>query len=400
VFFKHQSPGLPPEEAGGRSCGALRAPSLAPLASLPCVASRTASLREAGSARSVAQVALACGFTLLLLAAPVLVAEAAPAAADSGEVARAREEFVRGADFANRAQWAEALVAFEHSAKLRPHPTTTFNIGACQRAMGSYTLARQTLVRALSDHESGAGGELPQMLVNDAHGYLAEIDRLLATVTVTLLPADAQIAVDGRPLESASTLGLGSGTAALPVLVAGVSAPGRGQPPPVSQFRVIVNPGTRVFTLSRKGFADAVISRTFGPGATADLNLELDRLPAAIHVGSSPPGGIVTLNGIDVGATPVDVARPTGSYRVVIRKPGFVTYDTRVLARPGEGVSLDPSLPVEKTPITQRWWFWTGLGVVVAGAAAGTYFYVRGQEPAPAATPPTGGTMGWTVQLH
>ena len=39
----------------------------------------------------------------------------------------------------------------------------------------------------------------------------------------------------------------------------------------------------------------------------------------------------------------------------------------------------------EATPITSRWWFWTGAAAVLAGVAVGTYFAVSGSsEPAPA----------------
>jgi hypothetical protein len=319
-------------------------------------------------------------------------------------IARAREDFVKGAELANHAQWGEALAAFERSDGLRRHAITTFNIGACQRAMGSYTLARETLERALADNDQAHGAELPDMLVKDAHAYVAEIDHVLGTVTITLSPADGRIAVDGRPLFAGSSTVEG-----LPTLVAGVRDPGPGEvplsvaavhPEASAQFRVLLNPGMRVFTLSQRGFADAVISRNVAPGSSTDLKLVLDRLPGTVHLASEPAGAAVMLDGVDVGATPLDVSRPSGSYHVVIRKPGFAPYDTRFLLRPGEEVNLSPSMPKEKVLLTQRWWFWGGVGVLVAGVAVGTAVYVRAQEPGPAPTPPSGGTLGWTLPLH
>ena len=39
----------------------------------------------------------------------------------------------------------------------------------------------------------------------------------------------------------------------------------------------------------------------------------------------------------------------------------------------------------EATPITSRWWFWTGAAAVLAGVAVGTYLAVSGSsEPEPA----------------
>ena len=63
----------------------------------------------------------AAGVTVALVAlvSSPAWAEEAPA------VVEARQKFVAGAELVKRAQWAEALVAFEQSASLRPHPVTT-----------------------------------------------------------------------------------------------------------------------------------------------------------------------------------------------------------------------------------------------------------------------------------
>jgi hypothetical protein len=194
---------------------------------------------------------------VLVLAAWVV---ATPAWADEAtDVARARAEFVRGTDLAKRGQWAEALSAFEASAKLRPHAVTTYNIGYCQRALGHYTLASDVLVRALAENDASNGAELAEALVAEDRALVGEIDRLLATVTVTLIPANAALAVDGRPLAVRDEK--------LPLLVAGVREPGNGEPPPVGTFRVLVDPGAHVFTVARPGFAAAVVNRTLPPGA-------------------------------------------------------------------------------------------------------------------------------------
>src|SRR5581483_3860869 len=116
------------------------------------------------------------------------------ALADEDPVAEARAHFREGAELVEKAQWAEALAAFEHSARLRAHPITQFNIGACERALGRYTQARATLAAAVAD----ASGQLPESLQADARAWLAEIDRLLAHLALRVEPADATVALDGR----------------------------------------------------------------------------------------------------------------------------------------------------------------------------------------------------------
>src|SRR5260221_14539435 len=67
----------------------------------------------------------------------------------------ARQAFREGVTLVKKAQWAEALLAFERSARLRPHPTTTFSIGACERALGRYVRAGAAFRRALSGSAPG-----------------------------------------------------------------------------------------------------------------------------------------------------------------------------------------------------------------------------------------------------
>lgn len=308
---------------------------------------------------------------------------------DTAATTEARSEFVRGTDLAKRAQWAEALAAFEKSSKLRSHPVTTYNVGVCHRAMGSYTMARESFARALEQNDAAGGAELPPSLAADNRALLGEIDKLLARAHVTLSPPNAAVAVDGRPLAQ---------RAKSDVLVAGIRDPGPGEAPPAGTFDVLLNPGAHVFTISRQGFADAVVNRTLSPGGNVELTLELDRLPATLHVASSEPGAVVTVDDLDVGVAPVDVSRPAGTYHVVVRKPGFKKYDTQVAVQPGQKADLRASMAKDEVSVTKRWWFWTAAGVALAGVAAGTYALTRGETTRQ--EPLDGGGLGWTVRAR
>jgi len=302
----------------------------------------------------------------------------------------AREAFRHGAELVARADWSEALTAFEKSAALRSHPVTTFNIGVCQRALGQYLRARESLRDALSQDAAAGGQLLSQTLVAQARALTDEIDRMLVRVKVHLVPMGARIAVDGRPLARSPE---GKQT----VLLSGLLPPGRGTPAPAERFELLVEPGTRIFSLSRPGFSDVIVKRTFAPGSTPALNLELARLPAALRVESDRSGAVVTVQNIDVGVVPVEVSRPAGTYDVVVKKPGFVSYETRVALRAGEQASLRAKLPKVEPAITERWWFWTAAGAVVVGAAATTYALTR---PDPERPPPNGGSLGWIVETR
>lgn len=307
---------------------------------------------------------------------------------DDPQTTRAREEFVKGTDSVHKAQWSEALAAFERSSKLRPHAITTYNVGACERALGQYTRARKTLREALAQNERSQGQELADGLVTEIKGYLDQIDGLLATADVTLDPASAALAVDGRPLELDGSTG---------ALVAGLRAPGPGETPPTAAFKLIMDPGVHVITLSRKGYADALVNKTVAPGSSSMLVIALDKLPATFHIEADQPSAIVKFAGADVGAVPIDVSRPGGTYHVEVKRDGFVTYEATVVGQPGEAVNLRARMPPEKPSIVTRWWFWTVAAVVVGGAATATYFLVH-TDPAPIRPALNGGALGWTVQ--
>jgi hypothetical protein len=322
-------------------------------------------------------------FAFVLCAATAHAQSPGPSETDADAVVQARALYGQGIDLAKKSQWAEALGMFERSLALRAHPITLYNIGVCEWSLGRYTRARAVLGRSV-EPSTAPSGELPASMAEEARGYLAQIERLLVHMQVDLRPADAGIAVDGRPLSSVDG-----------VLVADLSAPGLGLPPPSSSFELVMDPGTRVITLSRKGFADVVLHRAFAPGSRGSLPLELSRLPATLHVDSSQPRSVVSVDGFDVGLAPVDLSRPAGMYRVVVRREGFDAFETKVELNAGEQANLQASLVPTKTPVTRTWWFWTSAATVLAGGVLLTYAITR---PEPQPPPYERGSTGWLVE--
>lgn len=321
---------------------------------------------------------------LAILVMSLLCCVAGRARADDANVAEARTLYEAGSELGRNARWAEALASFEKSFKLRPHAATLYNVAQCFRAMGQYTRSRAKFDEALTWSKSH-GDELPESLAVGSKGYRDEIDRILVHVAVTLSPADAMLAVDGAPLVQEGK-----------VFVAGVAAPGVGAPAPGSRFEVVLDPGTRIFAVSRKGFQDVVVRETFTPGATTKLSLELDKLPAVIHVSANRDGSLAAIDNVDVGPPPLSLKRSAGTYKVKVHKDGFVPYETQLTVRAGEEVDLRAPLEPETVPITKRWWFWTATAVVVTGAVIGTYLLTR---PEPERQPLNGGGLGWTVPV-
>jgi hypothetical protein len=334
--------------------------------------------------RARRSLALSLG-AVVVLATRLALAEPAPPISEE-TTARARREYVAATDHVKEARWGEALAAFERSGELRPHALTTYNIGACERALGRYTRAQAALRRALAANEAAGAKELPASFATEAKGWLEELDRVLARVAITLAPDDAELLVDGRAVQ---------GGAAAGVFEVG-SASGKAVPRPGATLTLLVDPGVHLFSVSKKGFASAALTRSFGPGERATLPLDLRSLPALIRVSTNQPGAVVMLGGVDVGAAPVEISRLAGSYPVLVRKPGYVSYAATVDVKAGEEANLRAVLVEQATPLYQKAWFWTVAAGVVAGAVTATYLATR---PALERPTPDGGGLGWVVKV-
>jgi len=327
------------------------------------------------------------------LVVAVVTSAAVAGAAEKGEppserVLQARKEFVSATEHVTNARWGEALAAFERSAALRPHAITTYNIGACERALGRYTRARRTLQRALEADAAAGKRELPPSFAEESNRWLAEIETILVRATVTLTPPDAVVLVDGAPLAKE---GKDEGA-----YVAGLPPSERDSKTPGARFLVTVDPGVHLVSISRPGFGNAVVTRTFTPGTKPDLALDLQSLPATIHIAANRPDAVVSVDGLDTGVAPVNLLRPAGSYKVAVRKSGYVPYFTTIKVGPGEQPSLQASLEAETKPLYTKFWFWATAVTVVAGAAVATYFIARPEAERPA---PDGGGLGWVVPV-
>ena len=327
---------------------------------------------------------------MLLLAASFVSPAAAqapapPAAAEPSDALRAREEFRAGGRLVEQSEWAAALAAFERSLALRAHALTIYNIGVCQRFLGRYTLAAHTLRLALSRSEGSA--ELPDLFRDQAKAYVDEIDRKLARISITVSQPEATLAIDGRPLSGASP----------GELVAGIAPPGEGKRVPAARFVVVADPGAHVLTFQLEGHDTVEVRRDLKPGATEELSMSLTEQEAQLQIDADRASCVVRVDNVDVGLTPVSITRPPGRHAITVAKEGFVTYGASVVLRPGQRTRFAAELPVEHTPLTKRWWFWTAAVGVLATGAIVTYAVTR---PQPEPPPYDSGSTGWVVPLR
>jgi hypothetical protein len=309
-----------------------------------------------------------------------------PAEATSGDAAAAetaKAAFREGSQWVELSDWGAAIQAFEKSYAARQHALSLYNIGVCQRYLGRYTLARETLRQALARHATS--GEMAVIFVEQANVYLQEIETKLVKVRLSVSPMDARVSVDGRALRKLDAS-----------YVAGLEAPGLGQPLEAAEVQVVTDPGPVVFLVTKEGQEPIELKRTLAPGSSDSVTVNLRDQPATLNLTSNVKDSIVRLNGVDVGVGALELHRPPGHYEVSLTREGYNDYRASVLLKPGQNMALDAKLTEYKAPITKRWWFWTAAGAALLGVGAATYFAVR---PAPTRPPVDTGGLGWAAQV-
>lgn len=223
-------------------------------------------------------------------------------------VARAREAFRRGTALGKTGHWSDALVAFEHSALLRPHAVTTYNVAYCERALGRYTRARKSFAEALNEDRTRGGTELSEELFAAANGFVSELDGKIARFTVSLSNARALVSIDGAPLEFVAV------ERGQPLFLAGTRKPGPPDAIDGGVFDVLLDPGPHKFVAARAGFREGLVERMVEPGERGAVYLDINETapPPKAVAPTPPPNRVAAVTALGIGGAGLAVGIVAG----------------------------------------------------------------------------------------
>ena len=246
-----------------------------------------------------------------------------------------------------------------------------FNIGYCQRALGQYVAALDSMRRFLAEPSVGIAATRRA----EAEGYVKELEARVARLQVTVPP---ELRTDGPPTE---------------LMLDGrpVALDERGS------FRMVLDPGRHTVQARRPGYAPRFHDRDLRPGEDARVVVTLEPLPARLQVASNVLHAEVLLDGNRVGIAPWDAEVVAGRHRVTVSAPGYFAHVSELNLERGGTSRVTANLieiPPQPIPVYRRWWLWTGVGVAVAGAATLTYLLTR---PEPLPPPYEPGSLNWVV---
>jgi hypothetical protein len=124
-----------------------------------------------------------------------------------------------------------------------------------------------------------------------------------------------------------------------------------------------------------------------GSPLTVDVQLVRRAVAGTLVVASEPRGASVFVDDRELGNAPVEASVGAGPHHVVVHLSGYVDKATSVVIGVGERrvVTLDLG---QTTPIAKTWWFWTGIGAVVATGVIVTYAALTERAPGTGSIPP------------
>lgn len=150
-----------------------------------------------------------------------------------------------------------------------------------------------------------------------------------------------------------------------------------------------MKPGMHSIRVYLRGWSE--FSDTFEIKAGDETELEIDLLPSGglLKVNADKPGATVKVNDKVVGVTPFDGDIPVGKAELKVTLPGHKDFVQTMNVAPGKEYKIDVVLEQLASVSTgpefyETWWFWTIVGVAVAG---GTTAAVVLSQPADKAAP-------------
>ncbi len=163
---------------------------------------------------------------------------------------------------------------------------------------------------------------------------------------------------------------------------------------PAAQISMRLDPGPHTVHARREGYQPLFVDREMSPGDREHVEVRLAERPARLTVAANVDDAEVLLDGAAIGVVPFDSEIAPGRHEIVVQSEDFVPHRTVLDVASGDTARVEADLEEEPTPIYARWWFWTGIAAVVAGAVIATWALTR---PEPEPPPYDGGNLDWVV---
>ena len=278
--------------------------------------------------------------------APVSVAFAAPPAKkeEPSGAAALKTQADRAMD---DLRYGEALDAYRRAYELSGDPALLYNQARASQALGELVAALDLIERFEKDAPAALKARVP-----DLAGLEADLRSRTSSLTVTSAVPGAELLLRGVVI---------------------------GKTPFAKPIRTTA--GHAALVVRAEGYEpfEKEIDLPGGGELKVDAPLRAKDRRGVVIV-RAVNGARVTFDGQVKGDVPVEVAALEGTHEIRVEADGYDPKTTAVITVAGQRKELDVEL-VKRPSILAKWWFWTAIGVVVAGGVA-TYFVVTTERKA------------------
>lgn len=233
-------------------------------------------------------------------------------------------------------RYADALAKYEEAYKATKNPALLYNMGRAYEALARFPEALEKLEAFDKEAPAEVKAKVPAL-----NQLLADIRARVATITIHASADGIQVTVRDQVI-------------------------GR---TPIGAMRV--NAGKATVDATADGFLPFHKDMDFAGGQTTDIPIVLTpkSTTAVIVVSTQPAGAIVSIDGGDEKlTTPFEKRVEAGTHDLEVSKDGFKSMTTSIVVAVGD--RKETTLKLEKNPgLLSKWYFWTGVGVVVVGGA-------------------------------
>jgi hypothetical protein len=277
-----------------------------------------------------------------------ILSTAAPALAEPSPQERA-EELKRQGDAAMDAlRYDEAIDAYTRAYAASPDPALLYNRGRVHQARGEWPEALADLDKFARDASPELRARVPKL-----DELLAEVRSHVSALVLNANVSGARVLVRDKQVGTtplAGPLQLVAGAARVEVLADGYF-----------DWRRDVD---------LKGASTTVLDVQLAPRATSGV----------LRVRAATAGARVFVDDKPIGGAPAEAIVRAGMHRVVVHADGYDDKETSVVVATGDTKDVD--LEPDKRPgLTSQWWFWTGVGVIVVGAAVTSVALLTERSP-------------------
>lgn len=245
------------------------------------------------------------------------------------------EEKRKGDEASAELRYMDAIGHYEKSYAATKNPAVLYNMGRAYQSLADFPKALDKLEEFAEKAPPDLKARVPQL-----EQLLTEVRGRVATMIISVQVAGAEIRLGDK--------------------IIGTTKNG--------QTILRVNSGPQTLTVRHPDYFEASRPVVLAAGKieTVDIVLASRAQEALLTVTSPVTGANVSLDGKPVGVVPAQSPAKPGQHRITLTRDGYDPAETSIVVKAGEDRQVSVPMAVHET-ITGKWWFWTGLGVILVG---------------------------------